>query len=832
MSDILDRFTPRAISFIRDAIREAGGNEVFFVGIIDSSRRVDDVELLARGNLSAVPALIGSLTPGSVAIHNHPSGSLDPSDQDLEMASILGNSGIGFSIVDNEVTRDYQVIPPFVPTETAPVTPEDVSSFFGPGGRLSSSFPEFELRDEQIAMAHTVADAFNHDRIALIEAGTGTGKSLAYLLSAVLWGTRNRERVVVSTNTINLQEQLITKDLPLMRKTTGIPFRSVLVKGRGNYLCRRKLMQRHENPSLFEEGRSAELSAILRWSEQTADGSKSDLGFMPSHDLWEDLCCEADQCQRVRCRFYGDCFYYGARRRGASADILVVNHALLVTDLALKDDLDQGAIPPYTRLVIDEAHHLEEAATRHLGVHISARLVQRTMERLHQARRAGAGLLDQFLSSLGRHLTDAHDSLYTRCAVLIEDDLVPSVVEIDQRVVQTFDRLVAGVKRHGGEERDQMTLRVTASCRQTPLWGETVQSLQGLGDALSSCARRFDDLFRLVEEIPVPTREKVDGILTDIGGVVGRVGDIARWCFSFIDADENVCRWFELKSLRTGPFLRLCSAPVVVDQVLDRLIFSRMKTVVLTSATLAVNDRFDYLCERTGIIHADQDRVNTLVLHSPFDYTNQITICLPEDLPEPGEGGYRDAIADVVEEALTISGGRAFVLFTSYDLLSHVHRHLVRQGGDFTLLKQGEHDRHTLLTRFRSAERGVLLGTDSFWEGVDVKGEALELVIITRLPFRVPTEPIHEARSEYLQRQRKDPFRSLTIPQAVIKFKQGVGRLIRSRWDQGVILVLDSRVTAKSYGRSFLRSLPAGKQVRGGWEHSRRAMEEFFRRGK
>ncbi|GAB4302699.1 MAG: ATP-dependent DNA helicase DinG [Desulfuromonadia bacterium] len=832
MPDILDRFTPQAIEFIRDAINEARGNELFFLGLIDSSRRIDEVEILARGNISSVPALVGSLPVGSVAIHNHPSGNLDPSPQDLEIASILGNNGVGFSIVDNGVTRDYEVVPPFVPKEVELISEGEITTFFGPKGRLSFTFPDFEVRDEQIEMSRGVADAFNRERIALIEAGTGTGKSLAYLFPAILWGTRNRERVVVSTNTINLQEQLLTKDLPLLRKATGIPFRSVLVKGRGNYLCRRKLMLRHENLTLFDDGRGEERAAIFQWSRQTSDGSKSDLGFLPSHEVWEELCCEADQCLRVRCRFYVDCFYYAARRRAASADILVVNHALLVTDLALKDELDQGALPPYSRLIIDEAHHLEDAATTHLGRHLSARLVQRTIERLHNSRKPGVGLLDQFLSLLGRHLGDSHDALYTRYSILIEDSLFPSVTGIEQLAVQIFDLITIQLRRQGGEGGDQITLRVTEGCRRTPLWEETQRSLQTLGEALSTFVERMREFDAMAGEIPSPAREVLEGHLTDVGGVTGRIREITRECFRFVEVGDDLCRWFELKRLKSGQILRLCTAPIVVDTLLDEILFSRMKTVILTSATLTVNDRFDYLSERTGIVHGDKERVATLLLPSPFDYTNQIRVCLPEDIPEPGEGEYRESIADLVERAITISGGRAFVLFTSYDLLSHVHRHLLRQGRDFTLLKQGEHDRHTLLTRFRGASRGVLLGTDSFWEGVDVKGEALELVIIIRLPFKVPTEPIQEARCEYLLQMKKDPFRHLTIPQAVIKFKQGVGRLIRSRWDQGVILVLDSRVTTKSYGRSFLKALPAGVVIRGGWDETRRAMEEFFRKGR
>lgn len=828
MSDILERFTPRAIETMRGAIRDARGNEVLFVGIVDESRRVDEVEVLSRGNASAAPALIGTLPPGSVAIHNHPSGDLDPSPQDLEVASILGNNGVGFSIVDNGVTRDYQVIPPFFPAETELLDPDDVISFFAPRGSLSRSFPDFEARDEQREMAVMVAGAFNREKIALIEAGTGTGKSFAYLFPSILWATRNHERVVVSTNTINLQEQLLKKDLPLLRKATGIPFRSVLVKGRANYLCLRKIALRSESPSLFDDGRSAELEALERWSRVTSDGSRSDLGFVPDHELWEDLCCEADQCMRVKCRFYNSCFYYAARRRAASADILVINHALLVTDLALKGETEQGAIPPYSRLIIDEAHHLEDAASRHLGMHLSVRLVERTVERLHQAEKPGAGLLDQFLSALGRRLSDSEERLYTRYAVLVEDHLAPSAAGIVHEARRTFDLLALELRKMDGGGPGKLLFRVTDDLRGTLLWQETRRLLESLGRVMSEFVLSFGEFDELLGELSPPVREELDSVLTDMGGVLGRIRTIAGGCLTFIGEGEELCRWYELKTHRGGTQLRLAAAPVTVDTILDQFLFSRMKTVILTSATLSVNERFDYLLERTGIALSDRERVQTSILHSPFDYTNQIAICLPEGLPEPGSDSYRETVARLVSDAVEISGGRAFILFTSYDLLAFVHDHLRRHSGGFTLLRQGDHDRHTLLERFRMAERGVLLGTDSFWEGVDVKGEALELVVITRLPFRVPTDPVQQARCDHLQRQGKDPFRSLTIPQAVIKFKQGVGRLIRSRWDRGVVLVLDGRITSKYYGKSFLRALPAGRIVRGRWGDVARGMREFF----
>lgn len=822
---ILDRFTPRAVETIRRAIDDAAGNEVFFLGTLDGTGRIDDVDVLSRGHAEAVPALVDRFFAGAVAIHNHPSGDLTPSDADLEIASLLSGMGVGFSIVDNGVNRDYQVVTPFIPRKTEDLDLEEVVTFFAPGGGLSAVCPGYEARDEQAVMARTVAEAFNGERIALIEAGTGTGKSFAYLYPSILWGVRNRRRVVVSTNTINLQEQLLTKDLPLLRKASKIPFRSVLVKGRGNYLCRRKLFQVMESPLLFSDERTPELEAIAAWSERTSDGSRSDLSFVPSHDTWEEVACEADQCLRVRCRFHSDCFYYAARRHAASADILVINHALLVTDLALKGEQDQGTIPAFDRVIIDEAHNLEEAATRHLALQISHRIVERTVERLRQQRRGG--LLDQFLRRAGEILADHEEHLYGHFAMLFEEEIHPRLAGVMEQSARCFDLIGTALVSHGERGGEGAMVRVTDEFRLLPAWEETTAALRSLSDSMEQCLFSLERFEMLAGELGEESRRELEGVCTDISGVVERIRDLVRRCDLFVADGDDRCRWYEIRDGRHGRVIRLFSAPVVVDGILSRILFGRMKSAVLTSATLTVGGRFDYLAQRTGVIHADPEKVTTLVLPSPFDYTRQTLVCLPDDLPEPGSEKYRDMMATSVLEAVQISGGRAFVLFTSYELLRFVHGKLHAAGG-FTLLKQGEAERHQLLERFRTARRGVLLGTDSFWEGVDVRGEALELVIITRLPFRVPTEPIQQARCEYLQKQGRDPFKELTIPQAVIKFRQGVGRLIRSRWDRGGILVLDSRIISRWYGRSFLQGLPSGRVIRGRWEEVREGLAKFF----
>ncbi|MRR34562.1 helicase, partial [bacterium] len=321
----------KAVLLMRQEIADVGGNEVFFLGRTDENGIVNEAEPLARGSRDAVAAIMIAVSFGDVVIHNHPSGDLTPSKPDLEIASVLGNQGVGFYIVDNLVERCYRAVNSFTRKTVEPLSFPEIEQFFSPGGALSRNLDGYEHREEQTRMAFAVAEAFNQERVAVIEAGTGTGKSLAYLLPAALWATRNRERIVVSTNTINLQEQLIKKDIPFLRDKGGLSFKAVLVKGRSNYLCRRKLKAVETEPTLFkEEGTAGELEAILEWSRKTGEGCRNDLSFIPRDEVWEEVCCEADQCGRVKCAHYGKCFFYTARREAAGADVLVVNHSLLL----------------------------------------------------------------------------------------------------------------------------------------------------------------------------------------------------------------------------------------------------------------------------------------------------------------------------------------------------------------------------------------------------------------------------------------------------------------------------------------------------------------------
>ena len=830
-------FTSDCRALMRHEIDAAGGNEVFFIGRTNVDAVVCEAETIARGSKVAVPAIITRASGGDVVIHNHPSGDLTPSSADMDIASVCGNQGIGFAIVNNDCSRYYLVVAPYTEKKGELLSLEEISRVFAPDGMMAH-LKGFELRDEQLRMAFAVAEAFNGDRVALVEAGTGTGKSLAYLIPAILWAVRNNERVVVSTNTINLQEQLIRKDLPFLARNSAVEFKAALVKGRSNYACLRKLEHAEAEPSLFPDEASAELTTIIEWSHSSQDGCRSDLAFIPHGSTWEELCCEADQCGRSRCKHFGRCFFYRARRESSAARILVVNHALLLSDIVLRRETGYDAtaiLPPFTRLIFDEGHHLEDVATSHLSLTIARSGILKQLQRLVPHKAGRAGLLTIISARITRDLPESQEGLYAELSGLLESHLLPKAHDLAGKTEQTMDWLAYSVEHEGKAVTDrEQKLRVTPELERTPFWLECRQRLHALADAVNDYTSSLRTLVRRAKDLPDKLQDKLADQLLDTSGIEGRLQGMADALLFFTTEAEGYCRWIETRRSNRGVQARLTAAPLDISAQLKETVLDKLKTVIVTSATLTVGGEFNYLKKRTGFALLPKERVAELQLASPFDYARQVFVAVPEEMPEPTAPGYREALENHILKAVTISRGGAFILFTSYDLLNRVFQSLspllARLG--LTSFKQGETGRHALLAQFRKEGNAVLFGTDSFWEGVDVKGDALRLVIIARLPFQVPTEPVQQARAEKIKADGGDPFRDFSVPQAVIKFRQGFGRLIRSRDDRGAVLILDRRVLNKSYGRIFLRSLPDTEIIRGESADVFTRMEAFFNDGR
>ena len=835
-----ERFTDAAAAALRDAILDAGGNEVFALGVITDGR-VSGVRILARGNRHAAPAIMQVPRPGEVVIHNHPSGVLQPSDADLSIASTLGNGGVGAFIVDNPVTAVYVVVEPHAARAPTTVDTVEAAALLSADGAVAAALDGFEPRPQQLAMLRAVATAFNDDGILSVEAGTGTGKSLAYLVPAILWSQANQQRVVVSTHTINLQEQLVQKDLPLLTERAGLKARVALVKGRGNYLCKRKAAQAVAQPAqLVEDELLVELREVLDWAVKTADGSLADLAVRPRPEVWEQVVSESDNCLRARCQFYSSCFFYSARRAAAAADILVVNHHLLMADLALRSEIDDytqnGVLPPSSRVIIDEAHHLEDVATSYFGSQVSLAAIERASRRLQNRRQPGKGVLPALAMALDAVDDPADVPVATGAAQWIDQRLIATLPSLVAEATDCFDALRFAFDAAVPAAADERgaKLRITEAARAQPFWHELVERTARLATVLDAFAADCAPVLERVDALSEEISPQIRYLTTELGALGNRLRAVAETLIAFVEDDADHCAWIERRTRTAGgAVLSLHRAPIAVATQLAAALFDPFSTTVLTSATLTVDGRFDFLHQRIGVERvAVPERVDSLRVASPFDFERQALLVVPTDLPEPTAAGHDAAAHAAMARILAATRGGTFLLFTSYGALNRAWFELANQlrAGGFLPLRQGELSRQVLLRRFVADPRAVLFATDSFWEGVDVRGDALRCVVIARLPFRVPTEPLEEARVEAIAARGGDPFSEHAVPQAAIKLQQGFGRLIRSRGDRGCVVVLDSRIARKRYGQVFFASLPPARRVIGPGREVFAELEAFFGR--
>ena len=807
--DIKDRFSEESLQIIKKYLQENNNKSMIFKATFDEDELIQEPFFLSLYKKKNFEETLTKVSKNEVVIRTTKPNHLYPSDMELELSEELYNRrNIAYCLLSSDLD-DFYFVQDIDRTFLEEV---NIKNYFANDGILAKEIKGFEYRKEQEEMAHYIQDAINEDRKIIIEAGTGTGKTLAYLIPAIKWAVVNKKKVIIATNTINLQEQLLLKDIPLAKSIIKEEFSYVLVKGRSNYLCKRFFNELSIGRSIDIETFSMEareqIEYILKWGNKTKSGDKAELPFEVYPDVWELVQSTTELCLGKKCPYRKECFFMKTRMEKMEADILISNHHVFFADLNVRAETDFDSeyliLPRYDMVIFDEAHNIESVARSYFSVEVSkisfTRLLNRIYQRKNKRKKEKSALIRVEDTVDEKDLEDSQQYIYLLNTLKEEISILQNIGD------EYFDeiRKIYETNTEAPIKKSLNNFEMTKS--------RFLENLREKKDIFQTKLADFLNLMMSFNNVIDEEKDKNPEVINFNNHLKMFKAYIDSFKFINSFEDDNYIYWLDINSKRTN--VLLTATPLNIAEKLSTVLFDNLDRLVFASATIVANGNFDYFKKSLGL---DEEDCIECIIKSPFNYDEQMSVYIPTDIQDSENiNAFVTDASKFILDILLKTNGKAFILFTSYTMLNQIYysvsKKLINKG--FEVFLHGDKPRSQLIKEFKEAENPILFGTTSFWEGVDVQGENLSNVIITKLPFLVPTDPVVSAISKKIEEDGGNSFTDFQLPEAIIKFKQGVGRLIRKKTDSGNIFILDSRILKKRYGSLFINALPSQKNIK------------------
>ena len=807
--DIRDRFSEESLQTIKKYLEEHNNKSMIFKATFDEDEKIQKPFFLSLYKKKSFEETLTKVGKNEVIIRTTKPNQLYPSDMELELSEELyTRRNIAYCLLSSDLDDFY-----FVQDIDRIFLEEiDIENYFAKDGILAKEIKGFEYREEQEEMAQYIQDAINEDRKIIVEAGTGTGKTLAYLIPSIKWAVTNKKKVIIATNTINLQEQLLLKDIPLAKSIIKDEFSYVLVKGRNNYVCKRLFNELVLGKSIDIETFSMEareqIEYILKWGNKTKTGDKAELPFEVYPDVWELVQSTTELCLGKKCPYRKECFYMKTRMEKMEADILISNHHVFFADLNVRAETDFDSeyliLPRYDMVIFDEAHNVESVARSYFSVEVSkisfTRLLNRIYQKKNKKKKEKSALIRVEDTVDEKNLEDSEQYIYLLNTLKEEISILQNIGD------EYFDeiRKIYETNTEAPIKKSLNNFEMTKS--------RFLENLREKKDIFQSKLADFLNLMMSFNNVIDGEKDKNPEVINFNNHLKMFKAYIDSFKFINSFEDDNYIYWLDINSKRTNVILT--ATPLNIAQKLSTVLFDNLDRLVFASATIVVNGNFDYFKKSLGL--NEEDCIEAII-KSPFDYDEQMSVYIPSDIQDSENiNAFVSDASKFILNILLKTNGKAFILFTSYTMLNQIYYSISKKLKDkgFEVFLHGDKPRSQIIKEFKEVENPILFGTTSFWEGVDVQGENLSNVIITKLPFLVPTDPVVSAISKKIEEDGGNSFMDFQLPEAIIKFKQGVGRLIRKKTDSGNIFILDNRILKKRYGSLFINALPSQKNIK------------------